>query len=125
MASSSEIIDLPLVTVRAPARGRCRAPSARASSAVLHQCTWPPARSTFGPGFQVEIEIGQGVVLDVAADLAQALEFRQRGDGGGAARGEGGAGEGERLLQAGVGQRARGVFLEGGAGGEHLSRAAL
>ena len=46
MASSSEIMDLPLVTVRAPTRWQIASTAARASSAVLHQCTWPPARST-------------------------------------------------------------------------------
>lgn len=37
-----------------------------------------------GEFLQVEIQIGQGVVLDVAADIAQRLEFRQPGHGGGA-----------------------------------------
>ncbi len=44
--SSSEIMDLPFVTVRAPARWQMASTAARASSDVGHQCTWPPARST-------------------------------------------------------------------------------
>ena len=43
---SSEIIDLPLVTVRAPALRQMPRMAARASSAVEHQWTVPPARST-------------------------------------------------------------------------------
>jgi hypothetical protein len=56
----------------------------------------------------------QRVVLDVARDVAELLELRQRGDGGGAACDEAGAGTGERPLQPHVGQRAMGVLLEGG-----------
>ncbi len=44
--SSSEIIDFPLVTVRASALRQISRTALRASSAVLHQCTWPPARCT-------------------------------------------------------------------------------
>ena len=45
--SSSDIIDLPFVTVRAPAARQMASTAARASSAVLHQCTWPPFASTW------------------------------------------------------------------------------
>ena len=46
MAISSPIIDLPLVTVRAPARWQICSTAWRASSAVSHQCTWPPVSCT-------------------------------------------------------------------------------
>ena len=47
MPSSSLIIDLPLVTVRAFAARQIASTASRASSAVAHQCTWPPAAITF------------------------------------------------------------------------------
>ena len=46
MPSSSLIIDLPLVTVRALAVRQIVSTASRASSAVAHQCTRPPAAST-------------------------------------------------------------------------------
>ncbi len=70
-------------------------------------------------GFQVEIEIGQRVVLDVPPDVAQALELRQVGDGGGAPGHELRLAERQRLLQPGVGQGMVRVGLELGRGGQH------
>ncbi len=67
-----------------------------------------------GIGFQVEVQVGQSVVLDVAADVAQRLEFRQGGDRGGAALQEGTLGGAQRLLQPGIRQGAGGILLEGG-----------
>ncbi len=61
------------------------------------------------PFLQVEVEIRQRVVLDVARDVAELLELRQRGDGGGAARDEARPAAGERLLQPGI-REARWAF---------------
>ena len=41
-----------------------------------------------GPGFQIEIEIGERVILDVPPDIAQGLELRQRRHGGAPPAGE-------------------------------------
>ena len=77
-------------------------------------------------GFEVEVEVGQRMVLDVAADIPQPLEFRQVGHRGGAALQEGALGGAERLLQAGIGQRAGGILLEGGRGdGDHGANSCL
>ena len=71
-------------------------------------------------GFEVEVEMGQGMVLDVAADVAELFEFRQPRHRIGAALQEGALGGAERLLQPGIGQCARRVLLEGGRGdGDH------
>ena len=70
------------------------------------------------PLLQVEVEMRQRVVLDVARDVAQPLELRQRGDRGGPARDEAGAAARQRPLQPGIGERAVGVLLEGGGGGD-------
>ena len=52
--------------------------TARASSALRAQCTWPPAAVDVAlVQFEVEIEMGERVVLDRASLLAQRLEFRQ------------------------------------------------
>ena len=72
MPSSSEIIDLPLVTVRAPARaadlqhGRARLVG---GAAPMHVPAG--ALDIGGELLEVEVEVGQRVVLDVAADVAQ------------------------------------------------------
>ncbi len=60
--------------------------------------------------------MGQRVVLDVAADVAQRLELRQPRHGFGAAHQESPLGLAERLLQPGIGQGARRVLLEGRGG---------
>ncbi len=73
------------------------------------------------PFLQVEVEMRQRVVLDVARDVTELLELRQRGNGSGAAGDEAGAAAGKRLLQPSVVKRAVRVFLEGGGGGDvHL-----
>ena len=78
---SSEIIDLPLVTVLAPAARQMSRTMSRASSAVAAQCTWPPAAVTLRlVGLEIEVEMRQRVVLDVARAVAQRLELRQRVD---------------------------------------------
>ena len=119
MPSSSLIIDLPLVTVRALAVRQIVSTASRASSAVAHQCTLAAGGEHVGfPFLQVEVEMRQRVVLDVACDVAKLLELRQRGDGGGAARDEAGAAARQCPLQPHVGQRAMGVLLEGGGGGD-------
>ena len=69
------------------------------------------------PGFQVEIQVGQRVVLDVARGVAQRLELRQRRHRAAAPRHELRPRVGQRLLQRDVGDGARGVALEVGAGG--------
>ena len=56
------------------------------------------------PGLEVEIQIGQRVVFDVAADVAELLEFGKPGDSGGAAAGKGRAGGGQGFLQPGIGE---------------------
>ena len=51
----------------------------RASSAVGAKCTMAPAaRGLALELLEVEVEMRQRVVLDVAADVAQRLELRQR-----------------------------------------------
>ena len=69
--------------------------------------------------FEIEVEIGERVVLDLLTDLAQPLELRQGGDSGGAAGGELRACASQRLLQAGVRHGVRGVALEVRTGREH------
>ena len=86
-----------------------RAPMDRAAGALHRR----------GVALQVVVEVGEGVVLDVAADLAQPLELRQAGDGRGAAHQEGALGGAERLLQPGIRHGAGGVLLEGGRGDLH------
>ena len=71
-----------------------------------------------GVGFEVEIQVRQSVVLDVAGGVAQRFEFRHACDRRGTARDEAGAAAGEGFLQAGIAQGLVGVFLEGGGGGD-------
>ena len=101
MAISSPIIDLPLVTVRAPGRladVQHRGARVLGRGAPVH---FAPGRQQLRfPGFQVEIQVGQGVVLDVARGVAQRLELRQRRHRAGAPRHELRARVGQRLLQA-------------------------
>ena len=117
---SSEIIDLPLVTVRAPALRqipRIGRPRVLRRGAPVDGAARPLHRG--GVALQVVVEVGQGVVLDVPADLAQPLEFRQGGDGDGAALEKGALGGAERLLQPGIRHGPGGVLLEGGRGDLH------
>ena len=61
--------------------------AARASSAVGAKCTSLPAsRRLLLERLEVEVEVGQRVVLDVAARVAQRLELRQAGARGPAPR---------------------------------------
>ena len=62
--------------------------------------------------------MGERVVLDVARRVAQRLELRQRGGGGGALVDEAALDLGERRLQRRVGKRPGGVLLEPGRGGD-------
>ncbi len=69
---------------------------------------------------EVEIEMGEGVVLDLATDIAQCLEFRERGHGLAAARRKTALRHHrQRPLQVPVGEAGAGVRLEISAGGEH------
>ena len=73
--------------------------------------------------FEIEIQMGQRVVLDVAGGVPQLLELRQSRHRRGATRDEAGTAAGERLLQAAIAQSAMGVFLERvGGGGQHGHR---
>ena len=65
-------------------------------------------------GFEVEIEMRQRVVLDLAALVAQRLELRQAGGRGGAVDDEAAFHLVERGLQRLVGERFAGVLLEPG-----------
>ena len=61
---------------------------------------------------QVEIQISQRVVLDVAPDLSQLLEFRQASHGISAALQKSALGLAQSLLQPGIANGAGSVFLE-------------
>ena len=75
---SSAIIDLPLVTVFAPTVRQMSSMMARASSAVAAQCTWPPAAVHLRlVALEIEVEMVERVVLDVARAVAQRLELGQ------------------------------------------------
>ena len=65
-----------------------------------------------GIGFQIEIQIREGVVLDVAPDFAQLFEFRQARNRIATALQEGALGLAQSLLQPGIAHGAGGVFLE-------------
>ena len=61
---------------------------------------------------EIEIEVGQGVVLDVAGAIAQRLELGQTLGRLAAAFREADLQLGERVLQIGVGQRGVDIVLE-------------
>ena len=65
-----------------------------------------------GVCLQIEIQISQRVVLDVAPNVAQLLEFRQARHGIAAALQKGALGLAQSLLQPGIANGAGGVFLE-------------
>ena len=67
-------------------------------------------------GFQVEIEVLQRMVLDIARGVPQLLELRQCGHRRGPPGDEAGTAARQGLLQAGVAQRRMGVLLESGGG---------
>ena len=113
---SSVIIDLPLVTVRALA----------VAADVEHDAARLLGR--LGPvhlaagfddlrliGLQIEVEIVERVVLDVARIVAQPVEFGQRVDGLAPLVDEAAAHIAERLLQLRIGERCPGILLEGRA----------
>ena len=69
---------------------------------------------------EVEIEMGESVLLDRAPRVAQRLEFRERGHGLAAARRKPALGHHrQRPLQVPVGEAGAGIRLEIAAGGEH------
>ena len=63
-------------------------------------------------GFEIEIEMGERVVLDVARGVAQRLEFGQAVRHLAPPRDEVHFDEAQRVLQVGVGQRRLGIVLE-------------
>ena len=67
-------------------------------------------------GLQVEIEVLQCMVLDVARGVPQLLELRQCGHRRRPPGDEAGTAARQGLLQAGVAQRRMGVLLESGGG---------
>ena len=72
-------------------------------------------------GFEIEVEMGERVVLDVARGIAQRVELRQAVGGVAAALDEAGAGIAERALELRVGERLLHVLLEARRGdGVHL-----
>ena len=68
---------------------------------------------------EVEIEIGERVVLDVARGVAQRLELGQPLDRLPAALGEADLQLGERILQVGIGERGIDIVLEVAGGRLH------
>ncbi len=115
---SSEIIVLPLFTVLAPAL--------RQMSSVM----FAGVLGGFGPVdvaaalddlllvfLEIEVEVGQDVVLDVAGLVAQVVEFGEFVAGGGAFGDEAVAAAAQRELEVLVVERAAGVGLERGGGG--------
>ena len=110
---SSEIIDLPLVSARAPWARQIASTASFASSDVRQKCTCPPASVTFClVGFEIKIEMLQRMFLDVARRIAQRLEFRQFGRRERAALDEAGAQIVQSLLQRRVLQRLMRVLFE-------------
>ena len=82
---SSEIIDLPLVTALAPRALQRSRKIRRASAASRAKCTWPPSSHDLALiGLEIEIEMGERVVLDVARAVAQRVELGQASGGLGA-----------------------------------------
>jgi hypothetical protein len=69
--------------------------------------------------FQVKVEMGQRVILDVLCRRAEGIEFRKRVACAGTLADEAATGVLQRALKIGVGQRCRGIGLEGVRGGLH------
>ena len=64
--------------LRAAGRGRCRGRCRAPRGASRAKCTCPPAAGTARlVALEIEVEMGERVVLDVARGVAQLLEFRQ------------------------------------------------
>ena len=77
---SSATIDLPLVTVCAPAAGRCEDDVARLGRGLGAVHLAAGGAHLVLVGLEVEVEMGERVVLDVARRVAQRLELGQRLD---------------------------------------------
>ena len=117
---SSETIDLPLVTILASALAAdLQDDRARVGRGRRPMHLGAGRRRLRLPGLEVEVEVGERVVLDVAADVAQRLELRQAVAGGGALCDQPGRQAGQRPLQLAVGERRAGVALEGERGDVH------
>ena len=85
----------------------------RASSAVGAQWTWPPSADHLALELlEVEVEVGQRVVLDVARAIAQRLELGQALGRLAPALGEADLQLGQRILQVGIGERLADIVLE-------------
>ena len=69
--------------------------------------------------FEIEVEVGQSVVLDVARAIAQRLELGQALGRLATAFGEANLQLGQRILQVGVGQRRIDIVVEVVGGGFH------
>ena len=83
----------------------------RASSAVGAQCTWPPSADDLALELlEVEVEVGQRVVLDVARAVAQRLELGQPLGRLPPPLGEADLQLAERILQVGIGAAHRGTL---------------
>ena len=120
---SSVTMLLLLVTVRAPASRHSSSTIVRASAASRAQCTVAATLDDLGlERLQVEVEMGQGVVLDVAALVAQRLELGQALGGARAAGDPAGLDLGQRRLQRRVFQRRMGIVREGERGRLHQPR---
>ena len=75
---SSPTIDLPLVTVLAPALRQMSSTIARASSAVTREVHVAAGRRhALLVVLEIEVEVRERVVLDVARGIAQRLELGQ------------------------------------------------
>ncbi len=104
---------MPLVTTRAPASRQILRTMRRASSAVDAKWTWLPAwMALLLERLEVEIEMRQRVVLDVAALVAQGLELGQAGARGASTRGQSARHLRQRPLQLRVQQGRTGIALE-------------
>ena len=110
---SSATIDLPLAIVLAPCAMQsldddCR--SGFGGSGEMHGS----ARLAHAllVSFEIEIEMGQRVVLDVARVVAQRFEFRQACDGSAPFLDESRAQIAQRLLQLRIGEGATSIALE-------------
>src|SRR4029077_15726186 len=127
MAISSPIMVLPLVTVRAPTRRQMASTAARGApapravgeqggagrlgiGAPMHLA---PARlDIVGEALEIEIEIGERVILDSLRGGAQGLELRHALHRRGAPGDEGIVHPGQRLLQIGIAQRQLRLVVE-------------
>ena len=94
-----------------PADGEDEVAGVRRRLGVVHLAAG--LRDLLLVGLEVEVEMGERVVLDGARVVAERLEFRQRLDGLRPLVDEAGLDVVERLLELRVGERSLGVRLEG------------